>query len=153
MLLMVACGKTTDPVEEVRHYATHFADKVSAGQLDSVEVSYPEIAQADSIVSIQSDSIVVTETPPGSFDVTFVPNVTLKVSRAEDGSVKVTESYGLFAFPDSKIEIAKKTGMWKKDLTDVQLAEKMRDPDFFEMINDKVKKASSDIISVGRSLY
>ena len=140
-------GKPT-PEEEVRNYGKYFIEKLNANQLDSLKVSYPDIANADSVVSVQSDSIIVVEAAPGQYEMTLAEGVVLKVNRADDGNITVAESKGLFTFPADKIDIAKKTGMWDDKLSDAQLNERMKDEGFFQYIQNQIKKKTSNILSV-----
>ena len=151
-LLPVSCNKgpTTTPEEEVRNYSKYFIEKLTANQLDSLKVSYTGIANADSIVAVKSDTILVEETTPGKFNVTLADGINLKIERDNDGEIKVTESKGLFAFPADKVDIAKKTGMWDDNLSDAQLNERMKDEEFFKYIQDQIKKKTSNILTVGK---
>ena len=141
-------GKPT-PEEEVRNYGKYFVEKLNANQLDSLAVSYPDIAKADSIIPITSDTIIVAENAPGQFDMTLADGITLKVTRSEDGNISVIESKGLFAFPADKVDIAKKTGMWDDNLSDAGLNERMKDEEFYKWLNNKKTIKTSDIIELG----
>ena len=154
-LIAASCGgsKTISPEEEVRNYSQYFIDKVSENQLDSLESTYPGILKADSISPIKSDTIIVVEKTPGQYDVALAEGVTLAVKRSEKGDITVSESKGLFAFPADKMELAKKTGMWKDDLTDTQLAERMGDEDFFKYIKDKSKSLGNNLITLDKKAH
>lgn len=135
LMLLCACGvMKKSPEEEVRNYGKYFVEKLSANQLDSLINSYPDLAKADSIMPIQSDTIIVAETAPGLFDMTLADGIVLKVSRDDGGNITVTESRGLFAFPPDKVEIANKTGMWNKSLNDAQASERIHDEEFFKWL-------------------
>lgn len=150
-ILLTACGgKKATPEEEVRNYGKYFVEKLAANQLDSLKAGYPDIVKADSIVPVQSDSIMVVESAPGEYDMTLAEGIMLKVSRSDDGTISVTESKGLFAFPADKIDIAKKTGMWDESLSDVQLNERMQDEEFFKSIEKRSKTNTNNLISVGK---
>ena len=146
--MLASCGNKATPEEEVRNYGKYFVEKINANQLDSLTASYPDISKADSIVPLQSDTIMVVETTPGQFDVTLAEGITLKVNRSDDGNISVTESKGLFAFPASKMDIAKKTGMWDDKLSDAQLNERMKDDEFFIYIRNKKEVKPSSILSI-----
>ena len=150
MTLCACSGKKTTPEEEVRNYGKYFVEKITANQLDSLTTSYPDIANADSIVPVLSDTILVVETSPGQYNVTLTEGITLKVNRSDDGNISVTESKGLFAFPTDKVDIAKKTGMWDDKLSDAQLNERMKDEEFFKYIKDQIKNKTSNILTVGK---
>ncbi len=49
----------------------------------------------------------------------------MKVKVAEDGSVNVLESRGLFKYPEEKIKFAKNTGAFSGEISDEELAKKM----------------------------
>lgn len=151
-MALTACssgGKSVSPEDEVRESVKHFVEMVSAGQLDSVKNIYPEIAMADSIAPVKSDSISVTETGKGSYDVAVAEGITVKITRSDDGAVKITESKGLFAYPAEKIEFAKNTGMWDAALSDVKLNERMKDEGFADFIKDKISSQTKNIITIG----
>ena len=135
-MLLSSCdgGKKLTPEDEVRNYGKNFVEKLSANQLDSLTASYPDLVNAESLVPVQSDTILVAETAPGQFNVTLAEGITLKVNRSDDGNITVTESKGLFTFPDDKIELAKKTGMWDDNLSDDQLNDRLKDDDFFDYL-------------------
>ena len=130
-------GKPT-PEEEVRNYGKYFVEKLNANQLDSLAVSYPDIAKADSIIPITSDTIIVAENAPGQFDMTLADGITLKVTRSEDGNISVIESKGLFAFPADKVDIAKKTGMITEETNDIQKSEVLKNEDFFNWLDKHI---------------
>ena len=156
-MIVSACGGNNgsdadkaNPENEVRAFGKNFVEKLSANQLDSLKAAYPDIVNADSIAPIQSDTIIVVETAPGQYDMTLAEGVTLKVNRAEDGNVSVTESKGLFVFPADKVDIAKKTGMWNDSLNDARLNERMKNEDFFKFVKDLLKNKTKNIITVGK---
>lgn len=145
-----SCGKKNSPEDEVRSYGKYFIEKLAANQMDSLKASYPDIVKADSFVPLESDTIIVVETAPGQYDMALAQGVTLKVNRSDDGSIFVTESKGLFAFPDNKLDIARETGMWDANISDAQLNERMKDEEFFKMMEKKSNINPNNIISVGK---
>ena len=153
-MLLSSCdgGKKLAPEDEVRNYGKNFVEKLSANQLDSLTASYPDLVNAESLVPVQSDTILVAETAPGQFNVTLAEGITLKVNRSDDGNITVTESKGLFTFPDDKVELAKKTGMWDDNLSDAQLSERMKDDEFFTWVKNNKDVKTKNIISVGKTI-
>lgn len=151
-VLLTSCNerKKLSPEDEVRNYGKYFVEKLNANQLDSLKASYPDIAKADSIVTFQSDTIMVVETALGQYDVTLTEGITLKANRSEGVNITVSESKGLFAFPADKVDIARKTGMWDDKLSDAQLNERMKNEEFFNYIQDQTKKKTSNLIKVGK---
>lgn len=152
-LLIVSCGgeKKLTPDEEMRNYGKYFVEKLAANQLDSLTNIYPDIAKADSIAPLQSDTIMVVQTAPGQYDMTLAEGVVLKVNRSEEGNIAVTESKGLFAFPADKVDIAKKTGMWDDKLSDAKLNERMKDEGFFKHTASLMNFDKTKIISIGKA--
>lgn len=146
--LLASCGKKTTPEEEIRNYGNYFVEKLNANQIDSLKATYPDIATADSIVPLKSDTIIVAEIIPGEYDVTIAEGVKLKVNRTEDGNISVMESRGLFAFPSDKVDIAKKTGMVNDSTSDKQMGEKIKDDDFFNYLDDGIKKSKSKLLTI-----
>lgn len=146
--LIVSCGKKTSPEEAVREYGKYFVEKLNSNQLDSLKISYPDLAMADSIVPIISDTIIVAEIASGQYDLTLAEGITLKINHADDGTITVTESKGLFSFPADKVDIAKKTGMWDDNLSDAQINERIKDEEFFTWFNEFMQRNSSSVLSL-----
>lgn len=145
IVIVSSCGKKISPEEEVRNYSKYFLEKLSANQLDSLMDTYADISFADSIVPLQSDTIIIAESTPGNYDVTLMDGVTLKVNRDDEGKITVKESRGLFAFPADKMDIAQKTGMANDSISDKVLADRMKDENFFTSIKNSINK----IINIG----
>ena len=145
--LLSSCNgsKKPTPEEEVRNYGKYFVEKLNANQLDSLKAVYPDLANADSIVQVKSDTILVAETMPGQYNLTLANGVTLKISRDEDGNISVIESIGLFAFPADRVDIAQKTGMITEATNDIQKSEALRNEAFFnwldKYISDQLQSA------------
>lgn len=156
-MLAAACGggkngenaKPT-PEEEVRAYAKYFVAQLDSNRLDSIKVTYPDIALADSIAPLKSDTIIVAQAAPGQYNVTLAEGVTLKATRGADGKISVTESRGLFYFPADKVELAKKTGMWNDSISDRQLSERLKDEDFFKYVTKSNKAKLSKMLVIGK---
>ena len=143
-------GSNENAVADVRNFGKNFAEKASAGEFESFAATYPAITEAESIVPIKGENIIVAETSPGVYQIKFSEGVTLNVTRSQDGTIKIIDSHGLFVFPADKVEIAKKTGMWDDNLSDEQLSERMKDEKFFKYIHDQTKKKTSNIIKIGK---
>ena len=152
-LAVANCGsseKKTEPRDEIRDFGKYFIEKLSAGQLDSIKNAYPELLAADSLATVNSDTIIINETGPGQYDVALTPEIKLKVARSDDGTITVTESYGLFAFSPAKMEFARKTGMYDAKLNDAELNKRMKDEGFVAYVKDSKTVKSADIISIGK---
>ena len=139
-------------IDEVRNFGKNFAEQASAGQLDALTASYPELSDVKTVVPLNSENIIVTQTESGLYQITLAEGVTMNVKRSEDGTIKVVDSHGLFVFPEDKVEIAKKTGMWDANLSDAQLNERMKDKDFFTWVKNNRDVKTNNIISVGKTI-
>ena len=147
-LIVGACeGRKAAQESEVRDYGKYFIEKLAANQIDSIKDTYPDIVKSVSLVPVKSDTVIVVESEPGKFDVTLAEGITLKVNRSEEGQITVAESKGLFAFPEDKVKLAKKTGMWDDSLSDAQLAERMNDKDFFNWVKKNKTVNKNKLIS------
>lgn len=145
--MISSCGGQK-PEDEVRSYSRYFIEKLSANQIDSIQSSYPDIVKADSIIPIQSDTIIVVKTADGDFNATLMDGVILKINRSEDGKLSVKESMGLFAFPNDKLMIAKGTGMVTDSLSDVEIQEKLADEDYFKYIQKEINEKKNNILKI-----
>lgn len=152
ILLLSSCGSGKPaPEEEVRVYGKYFVEKLASNQLDSLKSSYPDITAADSIAAFKSDTILVTETSQGKYDVKLAEGVVLKATRSEDGVIQVTSSKGVFTFRSDLVDLARKTGMWQDSLSDKQLSERMKDEEFFKQIRNNNKNRLSKLLVIGKS--
>lgn len=149
-ILPAGCNK--DRSEEVKTFANDFAQKASDNEIEDLIQVYPDIESADSIyLDYDSSEISVkrSEDDKDIYEVTLSPDVTIKVQPDGKDSFKVTESKGMFAYPRTKAELARKTGLWEDDLTDKKLAKRMNDYEFFAYLDEEVKKKAKTILTVG----
>lgn len=132
-LTLASCGGSSSSedakekaVDSVKIFAVDVATKVSKGQKDSVVMVYADAAKADSLVlNIVPDSVKVTEIDSVTFSADLGGGKTIGIKKDAQGKLAVTESKGLFAYPEKDLDFAKKTGMWADSLTDAQFAERM----------------------------
>ena len=132
-LVLASCGgagSTEDAKENAldsaKVFAVDVATKVSKGQKDSLVALYPDVAKADSIaLSFVADSINVVEVDSVNYLAKFDGGKEFSIAKDAQGKFAVTESKGLFVYPEKDLDFAKKTGMWVDSLTDVQFAERM----------------------------
>lgn len=144
-----SCGKKSSD-NEVRDFAKFFVEKISLNQVDSLKRFYPDIVKAETFADLQSDTILVTETSPGTFEVRLTPSVLLIANRSENGQINIMGSQGLFAYPESKMEMAKKTGMWNENISDSEFADRMQDKGFEKYLSDRASSLTSNILSIGK---
>ena len=132
-LVLASCGgagSTEDTKEKAldsaKVFAVDVATKVSKGQKDSLVALYPDVAKADSLaLSFVADSINVVEIDSVNYLAKFDDGKQFSIAKDAQGKFAVTESKGLFVYPEKDLNFAKKTGMWVDSLTDVQFAERM----------------------------
>ena len=132
-LTLASCGGSSSSedakekaVDSVKVFAVDVATKVSKGQKDSLVALYPDVAKADSIaLSFVADSINVVEVDSVNYLAKFNDGKQFSITKDAQGKFAVTESKGLFAYPEKDLDFAKKTGMWADSLTDAQFAERM----------------------------
>lgn len=137
--LVTSCS---DVKQEVKQFAADFATKVSNNQKDSLLAVWPDVAKADSLaLAFSPDSIVVEEAETkGRFKVSFGQGANIVVKKGEDGNISISESRGLFAYPDSKLSFAKITGWIEKDMSDIEIAERFQDTLFVAGLGDSILK-------------
>ena len=130
-LEIISCSqKSTE--EEVKEFALRFADKVSQNQIDSLKLVYPGIENADSVaLNYVEDGIVVNPSENGKeYEIIFSPEARIWVIKNKEKKYSVTNSKGLFAYPEEKKDLATKTGLWDPNLNDEELAKRMNDREF-----------------------
>lgn len=119
ILLMISCGKK--PEERVRDFAVRFGDFVNTNQKDSIQKYYPQFQLTDSLASVAVSNISIT---PGNVEgvylAEFSPETFITVNLEKDGSITVTESKGILAFPSNLIDILKSDFKWDNTLNDIK---------------------------------
>lgn len=125
MAMITACSGATK--KQVKDFALKVGSNLEAGRLDSVKAAYPAIDDADSIAfTLIPDSIVVTDGDADTlYNVSFGGGVNAVVAVADDGAMSVVSTSGLFAYPASSLDFARRVGALKNPVTDAQLAQIM----------------------------
>lgn len=145
-VLVTSCGPK--PEEQVKKFAVKFGDFINTNQKDSIQKYYPAFELKDFLASIALSNITVTPADSeGKYLVYYSPNTSITVKN-DRGQVEVLESRGLFEYPENKIDIAKKTGLWDDSLSDVELSQRMNDEEFFDYINKKFDFNPAKILTV-----
>lgn len=132
-LVLASCGGGSsskeakeNALDSAKVFAVDVATKVSKGQKDSLVALYPDVAKADSIaLSFVADSINVVEVDSINYLAKFDDGKEFSITKDAQGKFAVTESKGLFVYPEKDLDFAKKTGMWVDSLTDAQFSERM----------------------------
>ena len=164
-LILASCGGagSTEDAKEIaldsaKVFAVDVATKVSKGQKDSLVALYPDVAKADSIaLSFVADSINVVEVDSVNYLAKFDGGKEFSIAKDAQGKFAVTESKGLFVYPEKDLDFAKKTGMWVDSLTDVQFAERMATMSefrnyligIFKVVNPLVMKEMKPFVNEG----
>ena len=146
--LATSCGGKSE-ADQVKDFALDFAAKVSQNQVDSIRALYADAAKIDSFaVAFVPDSVSVAETEtPGTYKVSL-GTADFTVKRADDGTMSVTGSHGLAAYPAAALDFAKKTGQWKDGLSDAEQAVRMADKDFRPYVVASFPKAFAKMLMV-----
>lgn len=145
---VAACSSKPKPEEVAQNFAVRFGEFLNSDQKDSIQEYYPDFETTDSLSNVSVDNIRITpDGSDGNFIIAYSPKASITVNVNEAGRVTVNSSKGILAFPKDKIDIAKKTGMWDAELSDIELAERMNDQGFFDYLAKKSNK-SSEILSV-----
>lgn len=150
MVLLPSCKQKK--LHDVKKFAETFAENASANKISMLKESYPGISNADSLhLEYMPNGIMVSEMEtPDTYEIMFSPNVRAVAVLGDGGQVYITESRGLFAYPDEKVSLAKRTGLWDDSLNDVDLAKRMHDEGFFNYLAERNKAKTSNILSVGK---
>lgn len=138
--------------ESVYQFGVDFSRQASENLLDSLKVHYPGIQAADSVKrTFSADSVSISQVSGDSlFRINLGTDISLLATVDTLGNIEVKSSKGLFAFPEKKMGIARLTGMANDTITDIELAERMKDDAFFKMIDKSVKTKIANIVTVGK---
>lgn len=130
-------------------FAGKVAEYVKANQLDSLAAVYPG-AQFDSIAFAGDYEIVNIEKTDvdGVVRVRFGEIAYIDIKDDENGVMTIVESSGIAAFPQDKLDLAKKTGMVQDTISDIAKAELISDADFFTWLAERQADELSNIISL-----
>lgn len=151
LIVFSTCCNRISPEEQVRNYAQYFVEKLNANQLDSLVASYPDIEIADSVINLKCDSVIIEKIgDEGVYEVILNEGVRLKLNYLDKGEIKVMETRGVFAYPEAKMTIAKKTGLWNDTINDVNLNKRMNDEAFFKYVKDIKKINPKTLITIGK---
>lgn len=134
-VLLVSCDSTE---KEVKAFLEQFSTAVQSNDKDELAKLYPGIEVADSMsFGIDMENIMIEPADEENmFKVTLEPGKDFIVQRDEDGTMTITESHGLFAYEESRLDFARKTGQYKDDFTDVTNAKRMADNRFLDQLSE-----------------
>lgn len=137
--------------EEVKLFVAKFIKFVNSNAIDSVKAMYKGLDPMDVkfVTLYERPKVEENAEKPGKFDVS-IGEVKLVVTRENNGTLKVTESYGLFTYEPNVLELAKKTGQYKDGLNDIELAKRMTDKGFYEYYKSLQNKPLTNPLKLGK---
>lgn len=137
-LLGTSCNGNGSGDDPVKTFGIKAANYAAQNQIDSLKLIYPTL-NADSVaLNYIADSIKIAETgQPGIYTITLTKDASLSVKQAEDGTLTVTGSHGIIGLTPSQEKLAKGTGMITPELSDNEIAERLKDKDFVKFIENK----------------
>ena len=136
----------------MRDFASKFVTfTTDSSAIDSIRAMYDGLDSLDVQFVQLTDSVIVEEDAqtPGTFNV-GIGDTHLTIVRAEDGTMSITRSTGLFAYSPEQLDLAKKTGQYKEGLTDLELAERMTDAGFADYLKKLQNQVPSNPLKLGR---
>lgn len=137
-MMLCGCGEKND---EVRDFAIRFAEKVRANQMDSVLLLYPDAKGIEAMsISYIPDSVAISEDGAGEYTVNYASGVKMKMKKNADGTMTVSETYGMASFPTEELKFAQQTGLLEDGINDAELARRMADADFIPWLRDRFIK-------------
>lgn len=157
LVALVSCnglGGTSD-ADQVKEFVTKFVKFVADNNVDSVKAMYNGLDGLDVNFAQISEEMVVEEdsSNPGTYTVK-VGEVELTVTRAQDGTMSITDSHGLFTYDPQKLDFARKTGQFKDGLGDIEQAKRMNDEGFEEYLLNKINsKIKGGLKIIGHETY
>lgn len=136
---LVATGCSDKKTQE---FAETVGRLVKANQVDSLAAVYPD-AVFDSIgFANDFEAIEIEKTDvDGVVRAKFGEVASINIKKDENGNLSVVESNGIAAFPKGQLEMAKKAGALKDNLSDINLMENMI---FLDELNAALYEASGE---------
>lgn len=131
--------------KEVMEFVIKFINGLNNELKDSI--AYPDILKGNAFAALTTDSLKIFEGIDGKYGVYLNNGINLKINREKNGRLTILESHGLFVFPEDRVNIAKKTGMWNDTLNDAALADRIGDDAYFKYLQNQVQKKTSNIIT------
>ena len=123
--------------QQVKEFAVKFGDFVNTNQKDSIQKYYPDFELTDSLARVPSGNITVTpQETEGVYLVEYSPESTMIVSVSQNGKIIVDKSKGILGFSNKMIEILEKEGVWKDNLSDMEIS---------KLINNETEKRDEEI--------
>lgn len=144
--------KTTKSIDSVKTFAVDVATKINKNQKDLLLALYPDVEKADSLaLSFVADNIIVERKDSANYLAKFDEGKEFSIAKDAQGTMTVTQSKGLFVYPEKDFDFAKRTGMWTDSLTDAQFAERMATmEDFRKYLINTIDTYTPIVVKNGR---
>ncbi len=155
-LVWSCSGSKGSGESEVRNNAELLVEWINAGQLDSIITLYPDIVKADSLNKLSGveNMKIDTDVADSLYTVTLENDVTFIFAKGTEGNYRVEKSYGLFAFPKGKCDMAVATGAFKDTTSDVEKAMLMPYVDkMIAGLYEAYCKANDNVIKVSGPVF
>ena len=145
--------KQVNVEKQLKAKVVELAKQVSRNDLMSVRTVYPDAAKADSLtLKWNEDSLIIEKTKvKDTYFVSFGNGADMTIVKDKNGDIKVEKSHGLFAYDSDFLAFAKKTGQWKPELTDGELADRMKDRGLSQYLLDKFNRKLKNGIRIENS--
>ena len=159
MLIVVAAGlaflflgKNRGGNGQVKELVERLSAVINKGDSLTLRTLYPNAQQAYSLcLTCNIDSLQIEEKENG-WRVVAKDGWSLIVERDKTtDSPYVKESYGIFAYPQKRLALAKGTGWYDASLNDLSNAERMADTLFVKWLQDKAVKSLKDQVKITKS--
>lgn len=155
-ILLTATSCSNAGEKKVKAFADNFAKHVSEDNRDSIIYYYPAAEFAnDFAIGYKPDSITVKSTDKENvYLVNLGDGATMTVTLSPEDKITINESHGLFSFPDSKLDFARKTGAIRDGINDARLAQTMLIVDNMatELFNNYVETRKNAIKNLGATI-
>ena len=137
---------------EVKELVERLSAAVSKSDSLTIRTLYPNAQQADSLRLVCNiDSLQIEEKDNG-WKVSAKEGWSLFVERDKStDSMYVKESYGIFAYPQKRLALAKGTGWYDASLNDLTNAERLTDTLFVNWLKEKAVKWVKDQVKITKS--
>ena len=139
--------------KEVREFVEQFAKAVETGDSMAVQTMYPDAIKADSLYSnIDINNLKINKTDGNWKVMDLVNDIIILITKNDNNdSLHIEKSWGLFAYPEETLTLAKGTGWYGSNLTDKQNAERLSDKDFVSWLNKKAIQDKKDNVIITKA--
>ncbi len=125
--------------KDVKEFVAKFAQAVEGGDRATIDAMYPDAKNAESLaLKYNADSMRIEEMQAENQFKVHLGKTDLVLTKDENKQIKVKESFGLFVWPEDKMDFALATGWVTKELNDVQIAERFADEGFVNSLSEKL---------------